>query len=131
MKPEMAKKIMEEAEAAGIAALEKCVPEPMGVTDGVQSWVIPDGECGFAWVTVQCKGMGLQFVNALKRLGMASADINCFDPGVVWKKGVYRGYQYWVHHGNQSVAKKEAYAEAFGAVLRTHNIPCTSGSRLD
>ena len=132
MNIEEAKNILEEAHLAGARALEACRPEPMIATDGRQSWRIADGACGFAWVTVECKGRGMQLVNAMKKMGIASADINCFDCRVEWKKAVYgKGYVYWVHAGNQSVELKEAYANAMAGVLREHNIPCMSQSRLD
>lgn len=133
-----AEKILKEAEKAGWEAYEKCVPQPMTVVEHKnpfndrspvkQSWHVPDGVCGFAWINV--KGNS-QFIRDLKKAGLASADINCFDSNVVFKKdSYYKGYTYWVR-GSQSYERKMAFAHAFSDVLSKYGINSLAMGRLD
>lgn len=131
-------KIVQEAEAAGEEAGKKCIPQPMIVqrrsnplddnSEVEKEWFVPDGLCGFAWVNVSCKGKGLKFINVLKRAGLAG-DINSHC--LFSKDDYYKGYTMWVHYGNQSIARKEAYAKAFTSVLEKYGIPARWSSRLD
>jgi len=107
----------------GMWTLERCIPEPMTVTGGApnqpkQTWVVPDGMCGFAWIQIwpgNCR-----FANWLRKMRLAS---NCYDGGV----------SIWVSEGGQSISKKEAYAEAFDAELKKQipEITSCARSRLD
>lgn len=124
--------LYEKAFAAGLAALKACTPVPMVVSEHEnmfddkllpvkKSWYVADGACGFAWVNVKCKGAGHKFINAMKK---HAADR--------WgKDGYYGGYTFWVREGNQSIMKKEAFANAFADVLREGGINCYASSRLD
>jgi hypothetical protein len=123
--------IYEKALTAGLAALKAATPTPMVVQQHanmmddnspvVQEWFVADGPCGFAWVNVKCKGEGLRFVNAMKK----------HDSDRWRKDGYYGGYTFWVREGNQSIQKKEAFAEAFAEVLREAGINAHWSSRLD
>ena len=121
----------EKALAAGMKALNECVPNPMVVQQHanmmddnspvVKSWYVGDGVCGFAWVRVKCKGEGLRFINAMKKHGIDR-----------WRKDdYYGGYQLWVREGNQSMQRKEAFAEAYAEVLREAGVKAYAGSRMD
>jgi len=105
---------------AGMAAGRAVNPTPMVVrTTGpgpAKSWYVPDGLCGFAWVTVRpgnCK-----FANWAKAKDLMST---AYGGGV----------QYYVGEFDQSVARKEAFASAAAEVLREAGIRATSSSRLD
>jgi hypothetical protein len=135
--------ILNEAIKAGENALEACTPTPMIVEEHVnvvndnspvrQSWHVPGGVCGFAWINVKCKsGPSRRFINELKLLRLASSNINDFVKTVSFKKdSYYGGFTHWVHSGGQSMQRKEAYAHAFVAVLKTYNIDCHAMSRID
>jgi hypothetical protein len=114
------------AEAAGMAALVACKPRPMVVQRHVsefddnspvaEQWFVPDGVCGFAWVKV--RPATSTFARWLKE-----------HKG--WEKAYHGGIDMWVHHGDQSMARKEAYANAFAAVLQAAGINAIAGSRID
>ncbi len=120
------KALFEKAHATGMAAVAKTVPVPMTVTahanplddksPAVQSWYVEDGACGFAWVTI--------FPGTSKEARFAKKYWNA-------SAAYGGGTQIWVSAFNQSVAKKEAYAEAFAEVLRSAGIKAYAGSRLD
>lgn len=113
------------AEAAGLAAGEAAVPTPMVVSEselfsdkpkaGGKSWYVSEGACGFAWV--HFKG-NTDFGRWMKKNGKARPDYP-------------KGLCVWVSYGNQSVARKEAYADAYAGVLKAAGITCYSASRLD
>jgi hypothetical protein len=115
------------ANAAGMAAVEKCVPVPMVVVNRanplddnssvVNRWVVPDGPCGFAWVNI--KPGNCAFAKYLK------------DKGLARKDSYYGGVSLWVSYFNQSMAKKEAYAYAFAKVVSEAGIKCYANSRMD
>jgi hypothetical protein len=122
-------KIFEEAKVNGMKYLEKCTPNPMGVTNGIQNWVVDDGICGFAYVIVLFKKNGAKFINQLKKKDLASSDINSFKP---WLKSILGpGFKYWIREGNQSYEKKMAYAEGMVEVLQKYDIPCYCSGNLD
>jgi hypothetical protein len=115
------------AHSAGMNAGTKNSPEPMVVVQRAnplddsspvvkQYPVVMDGLCGFAWVTVRPANCG--FAKWLKENKRA-------------RKGYHGGIQYWVHEFNQSISRKEAYANAFAAVLKAAGIDACSESRLD
>lgn len=121
------KNLYMQAHAAGEAAAQACVPVPMRVLQHasaandaspvVQSWDVPDGACGFAWINI--KPGTSRFCKYLK-----SADIGRTD-------SYYGGWTIWVHDYNQSHARKVAYAGAFARVLCDAGINAYSMNRLD
>lgn len=135
---EVAKRIIEEAREAGRNAGNGHTPQEMVVeqhsnplNDGspvVKSWRVPEGVCGFAWVRVKGKGRGLEFIRALKKVGLAG-DINSY--AVFTKSSGESGYVYWVHDHNQSYERKMKNAEAFAEVLREYDINAYASGRLD
>ena len=111
-----------EAYAAGMKAGQEAIPTPMVVSGGVpgeveKNYYISEGMCGFAWVTIR-PSYG-KFASWLKAMGYGS--YSAYDRAVL----------IWCHEFNQSVTRKEAFAEAFADVLTKHDIPCSSHSRLD
>lgn len=136
--PTIAKKILLDAVDAGVKALSRCKPQPMIVSQHEnmvddsspmeKEWFVEDGVCGFAWITVRCKsGKARQFINALKRAGLAGD--GCDIP--FGKDNYSGGYKYWVSQGGQSMEKKIAFASAFAEVLERNGIECHTGSRMD
>jgi hypothetical protein len=117
------------AEAAGEAALVAAVPEPMVVQQRseafndnspvVQSWYVPEGVCGFGWVTIT-PGTSSAARWAVKNAG--------------FRKAYGGGVQLWISAGGQSYDRKAAYAEAYADVLRA-GLPAGThayaGGRLD
>lgn len=80
----------------------------------VKEWgPIAGGVCGFAWVDVRDRS----FCNWLKRTGRSSSARS--------SKAI------WVTEFGQSMAAKEAYAEAFAMVLEKHGIAASHGSAMD
>lgn len=118
--------LYDKAHAVGMEALNKCNPMPMVVTQHEdmlddrspikQQWFVADGACGFAWIVVRPGGS--PFANWLKKNELAS-------------KHYYGGVSIWVREGNQSIQKKEAYAEAFANMLREAGVDANADSRLD
>lgn len=119
--------IIQEAEAAGQIAGEQKTPAPMIVSQHesplndkspvVQQWFEAEGACGFAWVNLKPGNSPL--ANYLKKNGKARPD------------EYYGGVTVWVSGFNQSVARKEAYAEAYAGVLKKHGFKAYAASRLD
>lgn len=113
--------LYEKAKAAGMAAGVAAVPVAMAVSGGVPGgeaklWVEPEGACGFAWVNV--KPGGSSFARWLKENDIAS-------------KSYYGGVDIWIGDFNQSVARKEACANAMARVLSEAGIKAYAMSRLD
>lgn len=121
-------RIYKEADAAGSAAAEAAVPTPMIVGTPTtplgndidfkkQTYFVSEGACGFAWVKIfPARGA---FVTYLKKAGIGST--NSYEGG----------YDIWVSGYGQSVTRKEAYAQAFAAVLKSYGINAYGQSRLD
>ena len=122
-------KIMVEAHEAGMAAGSAKVATPMTLVESDlfdnpigKTYYVPEGPCGFAWVVTHEHGNG-KFVKYLKSIS---------DGMSVGSKYYYGGYYVkWVGEFGQSIEKKEAYADAYAAVLKDHGIKAYSGSRLD
>jgi hypothetical protein len=103
------------AHAAGMAAGEACQPTPMMVSEANyltgkpegQSWYVPEGACGFAWVKVRPGNKG--FGHWLNKTGKARAS---YQGGVQVRVGQF----------GQSIARKEAYASAFAEVLQAAGV---------
>ncbi len=77
---------------------------------------VMDGVCGFAWVTIR-PGTS-SFARWVSKTGRG-------------RKGYYGGIQIWVSGFGQSMTRKEAYADAFAAVLREAGVSASAGSRMD
>lgn len=107
-----------DAAAAGKAAGDAAVPDPMVVTtgDGAKSWYVSEGPCGFAWVNV--KPGTSAFARWLVKAGLA-------------RKSYYGGVDVWVSDYGQSIARKEAAARAIARVLSDAGITAYAQSRLD
>ena len=120
------KAMFDKARAAGLAAGESAVPTPMVVSQHAdafddkspvkQSWFVPDGVCGFAWVTLR-PGTSPAARFAKKFLGA--------------RRGFHGGMELWVSEFGQSMARKEAFADAFAKVLKDHGVTAFAGSRMD
>jgi hypothetical protein len=116
------------ADAAGAEAAEKASPTPMVVVQHAnplddsspvvrQYAPVEGGVCGFAWVTVRPGNCSFALW-AAKNKG--------------WSKAYHGGMQLWVSAYGQSMERKDAYAQAFAAVLRDElGIRAYSGSRMD
>lgn len=122
-------KIWDKAWQAGVDAANAAVPTPMVVTshsnpldDGSpveNSWYVPEGVCGFAWVIV--KPGNSKFANWLKKHKLARPD------------HYYGGVNIWISDYGQSYTRKEAHAYAMAKVLseETGMEKIWAGSRLD
>ena len=122
-------KILAEAHEAGVAAGSAKVATPMTLVESDlfdnpigKTYYVPEGPCGFAWVVTNEHGNG-KFVKYLKSIS---------DGMAVGNKCYYGGYYVkWVRDFGQSIEKKEAYADAYAAILKDYGIRAYSGSRLD
>lgn len=122
--------IYAEAEKAAKEAYDTARPTPVifgqavGLFGADANRMVPgterlelEGVCGFAWVEVRPTR----------------------SPFAKWlrdnDKGRYDSYKrcvtVWVGGASQSMERKEAYAEAFARVLRSHGISASDCSRLD
>jgi len=118
--------IYDGAHAAGMAAGNASQPIPMIVQQHARvaddtspvtkQWYVGDGACGFAWVTI--RPGNCSFAKWLREKGLARAH----DGG---------GVSVWVSYFNQSICRKEAYADAFADVVNKYGIKACPGSRLD
>lgn len=83
----------------------------------------PDGICGFAWISIR----------PASEKGKKDCDFVKFCRAN--KIGDYSDYEkawtIWVHDYNQSMQKKEIFANAFAKVLRDNNISAYAHSRID
>jgi hypothetical protein len=114
-----------QAVEAGNAAAAALVPVPMTVVNadlsgrplpGAQRYFVADGVCGFAWITVRPGNS--PFANWAKKAG-------------VMRPAYGGGVQHWVSAFDQSMQRKEAFAEAAANVLRTAGVKAYAGSRMD
>ena len=81
-----------------------------------KTYFVEGGVCGFAGVVIKpARG---KFVSYLKKLGMGY-------------KHYYGGWYVSVREFNQSLTRKEAYAEAFAKVLGEAGMSCYVDSRMD
>jgi hypothetical protein len=83
----------------------------------VQSWVVDDGVCGFAWINI--KPATSKFAKWMVFKGLARIDEYA------------GGVTYWIKDYNQSMQKKETYAHAFANALAGAGIKCYADSRMD
>lgn len=118
--------IANKAHEAGIKAVEALQVIPMVVSERAsplddsspvqKQYYVADGVCGFAWVAF--KGNTAWGRYAKKYLGAKS------------KYG--GGLQIWISAYNQSMQKKEAYAQAYAKVLNDNGIAdAYADSRMD
>lgn len=105
------------ADLAGTQAAMGITPRHMVVT-GMQGqrYDVPEGPCGFAWVTLRPGTSRL--ARYMKKLGIAD-------------KAYGGGVQVWVSAFGQSIDRKEAYARAYAQVLQEAGIQASPGSRMD
>ena len=82
----------------------------------VRQYIVNDGVCGFASVTV--KPANSKFAKFLVANGLGRKSFN-------------GGVSMSVRDFNQSLTKKEAYAYAFASVLNEHGIKAYVDSRMD
>jgi hypothetical protein len=110
------------AHAAGMAAGRTVQCEPMGVArvnaDGSRTLVdiVPDGPCGFAWITIRPGNSS--FAIWAKRNRIAD-------------RAYGGGVSIWVGEFGQSMTRKQAYAYAYAGVLQDAGVKAYSGSRMD
>lgn len=119
-------KVYDEARQAGIDAGTLALPTPMVVQQHSnmlddkspveKQWFVPDGVCGFAWVTIRPGNCSFAKWLKINKLGD-----NAYHGGV----------SIWVHDFNQSMERKEKYAYAFAEVLSKYGIKACPGSRMD
>ena len=109
--------LWDKAHAAGMEAGNAAQPQTMVVTDGRQEWRVPEGPCGFASVVVYPGNCSFALW-AKKNRNATKA---------------YRGGMTvrWVSEFNQSYTRKDAYAQAFAAVLNDAGIKAYGERRLD
>ena len=106
--------LAEQAHAAGMQALQAAAPVPMVVVGAGAAYVVEEGVCGFAWVT--CKG-NTKFGRWAKAAGVA-------------RPSIMGGLRINVWEGGQSMARKEAYAQAYAATLRAAGVDAYAHSRM-
>jgi hypothetical protein len=115
-----------QAHNAGNVAVTQTTVMPMIVTQAanplddssavVNAWVVNDGVCGFASVII--KPANSKFAKFLVANQLA-------------RKHYAGGVSMSVRDFNQSLTKKEAYAEGFAKVLRDNGINAWAESRMD
>jgi hypothetical protein len=115
--------IFASAYVAGRAAADAAVVDTMRVIESdILGRPLPGAQpsapfepCGFAWVIIPGTSA---FARWAKKQGY-------------FRKAYGPGMQYWVSYGEQSMGRKEAFAEAFAKVLRDNGIEARTGSRMD
>ena len=124
-------KILEEAKRAGEKAAELVKPIPMvlfsedlfGNRTSSEEYIVEDGVCGFAWINIRpASPQGRRDCPFVKYL-------RSIEEGRY--SNISKSWQIWVSGYNQSMTRKEAYAEAFTNVLNKYGIKAYSNSRLD
>jgi hypothetical protein len=117
---------------AGQDAVKACTPVPMVVQEvdlfdtpipGSRPEFVADGVCGFAWVKV--RPANSPFAKWLKTVPRTDEYL---EPH---KDDYAGGITIWVTVGNQSMQRKEAYAEAMAKVLSDNGLNAHAETRLD
>ena len=120
-------KLLERAHLMGMDAGRASTPTPMIVGSpstpfgsdidySKKTYFVEGGACGFAGVVIKpARG---KFVSYLKSIGIGN-------------KHYYGGYYVSVREFGQSLARKEAYAEAYAKVLGEEGMRCYVDSRMD
>jgi hypothetical protein len=128
MKDDKITKDILDALEIGINAGKICKPEPMIVRDmgSNQTWNVPDGPCGFAWV--EFKGNS-KIGRRIKEMFGEDSPRNLL---VSAYKGYPTGIHLWVSAFGQSYDRKNAMANAVAAHLRACGYESVYGNgRLD
>lgn len=120
LNPAQCKALYERADAAGKAAADACIPEPMLVqrADGYIYPPVMGGVCGFAWINI--KPGNSSFARYIK--------LNVYGGR---SDSYYGGVSLSVFGYGQSYERKHAYAAAFADVLSEAGIRAFAMSRLD
>lgn len=111
--------IHQQAHEAGHKAAMAHNPRPMVIRDEMSGHTyepILDGVCGFAWVVIRPGNS--PYANFLKRHNLGD-------------RGYGGGVHIWVSDYNQSMEKKEAYAQAYAATVCANGIQASWSSRMD
>jgi len=119
--------LRQQAHEAGLAAMQAATPTPIlwgspstplgsDVDLTNPHSVSTEGVCGFAWVKV--KGQ-TSFARHMRDAGFGRTD------------SYAGGTNLWVREGGQSLERKEAYANAFAAVLNEAGVSAYAYSRMD
>ena len=120
-------KLLERAHLMGMDAGRASTPTPMIVGSpstpfgsdidySKKTYFVEGGACGFAGVVIKpARG---KFVSYLKSIGIGY-------------KHYYGGYYVPVRVFGQSLARKEAYAEAYAKILSEEGMRCYVDSRMD
>ena len=120
-------KLLEKAHLMGMDAGRGSTPTPMvvgspstpfgsDIDHSKPTYFVEGGVCGFAGVVIKpARG---KFVSYLKSIGMGY-------------KHYYGGWYVSVRAFGQSLARKEAYADAFAKVLSEVGMRCYVDSRMD
>ena len=120
-------KLLEKAHLMGMDAGRGSTPTPMvvgspstpfgsDIDHSKPTYFVEGGVCGFAGVVIKpARG---KFVSYLKSIGMGY-------------KHYYGGWYVSVREFGQSLARKEAYADAFAKVLSEVGMRCYVDSRMD
>lgn len=103
------------ADTAGKSAVTKFTPNPMVVTSGNKNYFVADGVCGFAWIKFAGNTAWARWA---KKMGYA-------------RSAYPKGLSIWVSDYNQSMQKKEVYAQAFAKTLRDNGVDAWAESRMD
>jgi hypothetical protein len=126
--------ICEKADYAGKEAVEKARIVPMIVGQEIGFFTgkldyskpieyVEDGVCGFAWVSVTPQNKGNTKLGKEERKVLEATGFR--------KNDYTRTYQKSISGYNQSMQKKEAYANAFADVLRANGVKAYASSRMD
>ena len=125
--PTQARALLREARTAGLAAGDAATPTPMvvgtpttplgdDIDPDKQTYYVPDGVCGFAWVVIRPGNSSI--ARAAKKLGIGDSAYG-------------GGMAVWIHDHGQSMERKQRHAAAYADVLRAKGINATSQSRMD
>jgi len=116
--------LYDDAREAGLVAAQCARVAPMIVSahknpldansEITKQYFVEDGVCGFASVVIK----NVKFANGLKKLGIG-------------RKNYGSGWCVSVKDFNQSLQRKEAYANAFANVLRANGVEAYVDSRMD
>ena len=121
------KRLFKAAMEKGMAAGAEKVPQPMlvgspttplgsDIDPSKPVYFVPQGVCGFAWVTIHPGNCS--FAQWVKKNGKGS---NAYGGGVSVR----------CHAFGQSLEQKEAWAQAFAQVLQDAGIKAYAESRMD
>lgn len=125
--------LLADAHAAGYYAMtaRASTITPMTVRDPRtgETWTVPGGPCGFAWVVL--RPATTPFARWLKRERFnADRSVNVAEGGS-WSKHYGGGYNFWVWEGGQSLEMKAAYAKGYAQVLKDAGYDAYAQSRMD